>query len=114
MSAHKHELGQHPNRIEGRSKPRENITIQRLTPDLAEKYVHFFDVTPHDINRDEMKCYCITWRSDDSYAGAGHWFDTREERRAASRTSFAFSLPKCPLEAEESKAVRCFRLAEAT
>lgn len=59
-----------------------NITIRPLTPDLADAYAHFFDVTPHDVNQDEMKCYCITWRSDDSYTDTGHWFDTRDERRA--------------------------------
>lgn len=58
------------------------IEIRGLTPDLAEDYVHFFDVTPHDANIDEDKCYCITWRSDDSYIGNGdHWFPSREERR---------------------------------
>lgn len=60
-----------------------NITIRKLTPDLADDYVHFFDVTPHDANIDEQKCYCVTWRSDASYAGDGnHWFPTREERRS--------------------------------
>lgn len=60
-----------------------NIKIRKLTRDLAEDYVHFFDVTPHDVNIDEHKCYCVTWRSDDSYTGNGdHWFSTREERRA--------------------------------
>ncbi len=59
-----------------------NIEIRKLSPDLAEDYAHFFDVTPHDVNIDENKCYCVTWRSDDSYAGNGdHWFPTREERR---------------------------------
>lgn len=59
-----------------------DIEIRKLTPDLAEEYVHFFDVTPHDVNVDEHKCYCVTWRSDDSYLGDGdHWFPTREERR---------------------------------
>ena len=59
-----------------------NIEIKKLTPDLAEDYAHFFDVTPHDVNIDEQKCYCVTWRSDDSYAhGESHWFPTREERR---------------------------------
>jgi len=58
------------------------IEIKKLTPDLAEDYAHFFDVTPHDVNIDEQKCYCVTWRSDDSYAhGEAHWFPTREERR---------------------------------
>lgn len=55
--------------------------ICRLTPDLAEDYVHFFDVTPHDVNIDERKCYCVTWRSDDSYDNGNHWFPSREERR---------------------------------
>lgn len=59
-----------------------NITIRKLTPDLAEDYLHFFDVTPHDINIDENKCYCVTWRSDASYEHSGHWFPTREERRS--------------------------------
>lgn len=59
-----------------------NIEIRKLIPDLAEEYVHFFDVTPHDDNIDEHKCYCVTWRSDDSYTSHGdHWFPTREERR---------------------------------
>lgn len=59
-----------------------DIEIRKLTPDLAEAYVHFFDVTPHDVNIDEQKCYCVTWRSDDSFSGNGdHWFPTREERR---------------------------------
>lgn len=34
----------------------------------------------HDTCKDENKCYCITWRSDDSYDEA-HWFSSREERR---------------------------------
>ena len=62
-----------------------SIEIRKLTPDMAEAYVHFFDVTPHDDHtvKDELPCYCITWRSDASYASdARHWFPTREERRA--------------------------------
>jgi len=60
-----------------------NIQIRKLTPNLAEDYAHFFDTTPHDVNIDERKCYCVTWRSDKSYAdNDAHWFPTREERRA--------------------------------
>ncbi len=60
-----------------------NIEIRKLTPDLAEEYAHFFDVTPHDVNIDENKCYCVTWRNDDSYVGNGdHWYPSREERRS--------------------------------
>ncbi|HOP11303.1 MAG TPA: GNAT family N-acetyltransferase [Oscillospiraceae bacterium] len=29
-----------------------------------------------------MKCYCVTWRNDDSYVGNDHWYPTEEERRA--------------------------------
>lgn len=42
-----------------------NIEIRKLTPDLAEDYVHFFDVTPHDDNVDENKCYCVCWSNED-------------------------------------------------
>ena len=42
-----------------------NIEIKRLTPDLVEDYVHFFDVTPHDDNIDGSKCYCVCWCSAD-------------------------------------------------
>ncbi len=38
-----------------------NIEIKRLTPELTEDYLHFFDVTPHDDNIDEHKCYCVCW-----------------------------------------------------
>lgn len=59
-----------------------DIIIKPLTPDLAEEYARFFDETPHDVNIDERKCYCVTWRSDASYVGNDdHWFSTREERR---------------------------------
>ena len=59
------------------------ITIRKLTPDLAEAYVAYFDNTPHDVNIDDHKCYCVTWRSDDSYSGrdGDHWFPSWEERR---------------------------------
>ena len=60
-----------------------DLEIRRLTPDLAEDYARFFDVTPHNKNGDGIKCYCVTWRSDTSYVGDGdHWFPTCEERRS--------------------------------
>ena len=60
------------------------IIIKRLTPDLVEDYIHFFDITPHwDYSeRDELPCYCVTWRSDDSFDDDNpHWYFSREERR---------------------------------
>lgn len=59
-----------------------NIEIKKLTPDLVQEYVRFFDVTPHGDCTDEKVCYCVTWRNDDTYVGNGdHWYPTREERR---------------------------------
>lgn len=54
------------------------IEIRKLTPDLAEDYVHFFDTTPHDDNVDAHKCYCVCWCNDD-YAGKD--FSTAPKRR---------------------------------
>jgi len=42
-----------------------NIEIKKLTPGLAEDYIRFFDITPHDDNSDENKCYCVCWCSAD-------------------------------------------------
>lgn len=54
------------------------IEVRRLTPELAEDYVRFFDLTPHDDNVDEHKCYCVCWCGDDA---EGKDFSTREKRR---------------------------------
>ena len=62
----------------------DDIIIKPLASELAEEYVRFFDETPHDdkTNKNELPCYCVTWRSDESYASDNrHWFATREERR---------------------------------
>ncbi|MDR1692287.1 MAG: hypothetical protein LBR72_02925 [Oscillospiraceae bacterium] len=61
------------------------INIRKLTPELAEDYARFFDVTPHDDGtvKDALPCYCVTWRDDHSYQDdPRHWFPSREERRA--------------------------------
>lgn len=55
-----------------------NIEIRKLTPNLAEEYVHFFDTTPHDDNVDAHKCYCVCWCNDDC---EGKDFSTAEKRR---------------------------------
>lgn len=41
------------------------IEIRKLTPDLTHDYVRFFDTTPHADNKDEHRCYCVWWCSDD-------------------------------------------------
>lgn len=58
-----------------------DIVIHRLSPDLAEDYANFFDMTPHDHNVDAHKCYCVCWCNDD-YEGKD--FSTREKRRNAA------------------------------
>ena len=55
-----------------------NIEIRKLTPDLVEDYVCFFDTTPHSDNIDEHRCYCVCWCSDD-YEGKD--FSSPEKRR---------------------------------
>jgi hypothetical protein len=42
-----------------------NIEIKKLTPELADDYVHFFDTTPHDDFVPEHKCYCVCWCSEE-------------------------------------------------
>lgn len=59
-----------------------NLEIRRLAPELADDYIHFFDVTPHDDGIDEHKCYCVCWVSDDT---AGKDMSTRENRRRFAR-----------------------------
>lgn len=61
-----------------------NIKIKKLTPALAEDYIRFFDETPHN-NGVDSPCYCVSWRSDDSFASDGHWFPTREDRREKAK-----------------------------
>ena len=55
-----------------------NIEIRKLTPNLAEDYVKFFDETPHDNNIDEHKCYCVGWCGENS---ENRDFSSREKRR---------------------------------
>jgi len=53
--------------------------IRRLTPDMADEYVRFFDETPHYHGVKEQKCYCVCWSSADC---TGRDFSTWEKRRA--------------------------------
>jgi len=38
-----------------------DIKIRKLTSDLVDDYVNFFDTTPHSDNVDDHKCYCVCW-----------------------------------------------------
>ena len=55
-----------------------DIKIRKLTSDLVDDYVHFFDTTPHSDNVDDHKCYCVCWCNDD-YEGKD--FSSAEKRR---------------------------------
>jgi len=58
------------------------IEIRKLTPDLADDYIRFFDTTPHSERPDdkECKCYCVWWCSDD-YEGKEYIISSPEKRR---------------------------------
>ncbi|WP_099203975.1 GNAT family N-acetyltransferase [Scatolibacter rhodanostii] len=62
------------------------IKIRKLTPALAEDYVHFFDTTPHDDTVDEHKCYCVCWCNDD--------WEGKDFSTAASRRKYALQYVK--------------------
>ena len=62
------------------------IEIKRLTPDLAEDYINFFDETPHDQYVDEHKCYCVCWCNDD--------YEGKDFSSAAKRRMTAFQYVK--------------------
>lgn len=35
--------------------------IRKLTPNLLEDFLHFFDTTPHSTYKAEHRCYCVCW-----------------------------------------------------
>jgi GNAT superfamily N-acetyltransferase len=59
-----------------------DIEIKKLTPDLLDDYLYFFDNTPHSTNKDEHKCYCVCW-CNENYKNKD--FSTAEERRKAAK-----------------------------
>lgn len=56
-----------------------DITIKKLTPELTEDYLHFFDVTHHSSGKEEHRCYCVCWASADSSIED---FSTASKRRS--------------------------------
>lgn len=42
-----------------------HIEIRKLTPDLLEDYLYFFENSAHEDNEEEDRCYCVGWCSDD-------------------------------------------------
>lgn len=56
-----------------------HVEIKKLTPNLIDDYLHFFDVTPHSTGIAEHRCYCVCW-SNVNYENKD--FSTAEKRRA--------------------------------
>ncbi|MCI8387274.1 MAG: GNAT family N-acetyltransferase [Clostridiales bacterium] len=54
------------------------IEIKRLTPELVDDYLNFFDTVPHNTNKAEERCYCVGWSNADS---DGVDSSTAEKRR---------------------------------
>jgi len=60
-----------------------DIEIRKLIPSMAEDYARFHDRTPYYGEKENINCYCVTWRSGGWGGEDGkHWFPTQEERRA--------------------------------
>lgn len=55
------------------------IELRKLTPDLREDYLHFFETDAHADNPDEDRCYCVCWCSEDHRVGTD--FSSPEKRR---------------------------------
>lgn len=56
-----------------------NVEIRKLTPDLLEDYLQFFETEAHADNKDEDRCYCVCWCSEDHRGNMD--FSTPEKRR---------------------------------
>ena len=56
-----------------------NIEIRKLTPDLLEDYLCFFETEAHADNPDEDRCYCVCWCSVDHRIQTD--FSSPEKRR---------------------------------
>lgn len=59
-----------------------DIEIRKLTPELSDDYIRFFDKTPHSEkpDDDECKCYCVWWCSDD-YEGKEYITTSQAKRK---------------------------------
>ncbi len=66
-----------------------NIEIQRLSPELIEDYLHFFDITPHSEkpDRNECRCYCVWWCGENQNNEIFEkYLETKEKRREYARS----------------------------
>ncbi len=59
-----------------------NIEIRKLTPDLLEDYLRFFETDAHADNPNEDRCYCVGWCSADHHSDVD--FSSPGKRREAA------------------------------
>jgi GNAT superfamily N-acetyltransferase len=64
-----------------------DIVIKKLSPELIEDYVEFFDKTPHSERPDDndCKCYCVWWCNDDHDIENIEFLLSPEKRRNYSK-----------------------------
>lgn len=65
-----------------------SIEIKKLSAELVEDYLHFFDVTPHSERPDDdgCKCYCVWWCGEDQNNEVfEQYLSTTEKRREYAR-----------------------------
>lgn len=58
-----------------------DVEIRRLTPDLTEDYLYFFENVAHEDNPQEDRCYCVCWCSADHRRKSFFYFSTPKKRR---------------------------------
>lgn len=58
-----------------------DVEIRRLTPDLMEDYLYFFEHAAHEDNPQEDRCYCVCWCSADHRRKSNFYFSTPKKRR---------------------------------
>lgn len=79
------------------------INIKKLTPELVEDYLYFFDTTPHDDGIDENKCFCECWCSADHRVETD--FSSAAKRRELARQYVIKGMIQGYLAYQDSKVV---------
>ncbi|HPJ23586.1 MAG TPA: GNAT family N-acetyltransferase [Bacillota bacterium] len=78
--------------------------IKKLTKDLVDDYIYFFDTENHSDNQDEHKCYCVCWCSDDHRTGLDK-MSSASKRRALAKEYISQGMIKGYLAYDKEKVV---------
>ena len=68
------------NILSNKGESKLELEIKKLSPDLVDEYLHFFDETPHDDGVPDHTCYCVNWCSENQRERVAD--PCRKERRA--------------------------------